>query len=102
MTQITDNQARSILNIATELNGHGYFAYATLLQEAADQLTQQQNLLNDIEKLLLTEVGDFFSGFGHPGEPENATEASKQLMERITMIFSTQGRNYDHHTPYQQ
>lgn len=43
---------------------------------------------SDVEKLINSEIADFFAGFGHPGEPETPQEMQQQLQSRISAIFN--------------
>ncbi|WP_232353122.1 hypothetical protein [Hafnia alvei] len=44
--------------------------------------------LTDIRTLILSEVSDFFAGFGTPGEPEAPEEMQRQLTMRIGRILN--------------
>ena len=42
----------------------------------------------EIAKLIESEIGDFFAGFGHPGEPETPEEMQSQLLARVMPLLS--------------
>jgi len=42
----------------------------------------------EIAKLIESEIGDFFAGFGHPGEPETPEEMQSQLLERVMPLLA--------------
>ncbi|MRT14953.1 hypothetical protein GJV07_21995 [Enterobacteriaceae bacterium RIT711] len=44
---------------------------------------------SDVEKLIESEIADFFAGIGHPGEPETPQEMQQQLQSRISAIFNS-------------
>lgn len=43
---------------------------------------------SDVEKLINSEIADFFAGIGQPGEPETPQEMQQQLQSRISAIFN--------------
>jgi hypothetical protein len=45
-------------------------------------------MINEIKKLIDSEIGDFFSGFGNPGEPETVEDMQKKLQQRIDIVFN--------------
>lgn len=42
----------------------------------------------EIAKLIESEIGDFFAGFGHPGEPETPEEMQSQLLARVMPLLA--------------
>jgi len=45
--------------------------------------------MDTLQKLIESEIGDFFAGFGSPGEPETPEDMQSQLLARITPLFSS-------------
>ena len=43
----------------------------------------------EIAKLIESEIGDFFAGFGHPGEPEAPEEMQSQLLARVMPLLAS-------------
>lgn len=43
---------------------------------------------SDVEKLINSEIADFFAGIGQPGEPETPQEMQQQLQSRISAILN--------------
>jgi len=41
-----------------------------------------------LKQLIECEISDFFSGFGHPGEPETPEEMQSQLLARVMPLFA--------------
>lgn len=52
------------------------------------------NQLTDLRTLILSEVGDFFAGFGSPGEPETPEEMQRELSMRLGRILNNHIVNY--------
>lgn len=46
------------------------------------------NQLTDLRTLILSEVGDFFAGFGSPGEPETPEKMQIELSMRLGRILN--------------
>lgn len=44
---------------------------------------------SDVERLINSEIADFFAGIGQPGEPETPQEMQQQLQSRISAIFNS-------------
>ncbi|HEY3987627.1 hypothetical protein [Cedecea sp.] len=42
---------------------------------------------DELQANIQSEIGDFFAGFGGPGEPESPEKAQAQLMSRINALF---------------
>ncbi|MCZ5498753.1 hypothetical protein O5479_25535 [Escherichia coli] len=40
-----------------------------------------------LKELIQSEIGDFFAGFGSPGEPETPEAMQRELMMRIDNVF---------------
>ncbi|HAX5084856.1 TPA: hypothetical protein JZG55_001540 [Escherichia coli] len=40
-----------------------------------------------LKGLIQSEIGDFFAGFGSPGEPETPEAMQRELMMRIDNVF---------------
>ncbi|EFM6559403.1 TPA: hypothetical protein ACIYPD_003496 [Escherichia coli] len=40
-----------------------------------------------LKGLIQSEIGDFFAGFGSPGEPETLEAMQRELMMRIDNVF---------------
>ncbi|MGB2539327.1 hypothetical protein [Hafnia paralvei] len=47
-------------------------------------VVQQQS---NVKFLVMSEIGDFFSAFGHPSEPATPEEMQRQLMDRVAVCF---------------
>lgn len=41
-----------------------------------------------LKQLIESEIGDFFAGFGHPGEPETPEEMQSQLLVRVMPLLA--------------
>ncbi|EMX5222911.1 TPA: hypothetical protein NIU34_000908 [Klebsiella oxytoca] len=52
------------------------------------------NQLTDLRTLILSEVGDFFAGFGSPGEPETPEKMQRELTMRLGRILNNHIVNY--------
>ncbi|MCX3408802.1 hypothetical protein [Raoultella ornithinolytica] len=52
------------------------------------------NQLTDLRTLVLSEVGDFFAGFGSPGEPRAPEEMQRELSMRLGRILNDHIVNY--------
>lgn len=50
--------------------------------------------LTDLRALILCEIGDFFAGFGCPGEPETPEEMQRELTMRVGRILNNHIVNY--------
>ncbi|WP_368301322.1 hypothetical protein [Kluyvera sichuanensis] len=57
-------------------------------------LTDPVNQLTDLRSLILSEIGDFFSGFGCPGEPETPEKMQRELTMRVGRIINDHIVNY--------
>lgn len=42
-----------------------------------------------LKKLIESEIGDFFAGFGSPGQPETPEEMQRQLLARIDAVIAS-------------
>lgn len=42
-----------------------------------------------LKKLIESEIGDFFAGFGSPGQPETPEEMQRQLLARIDAVITS-------------
>ncbi|MDF7662382.1 hypothetical protein PUG81_25750 [Erwiniaceae bacterium L1_54_6] len=42
------------------------------------------------QRLIESEIADFFAGFGSPGEPQTPEEMQHQLLGRIATVFASQ------------
>ncbi len=50
--------------------------------------------LTDLRALILCEIGDFFAGFGGPGEPEAPEDMQRELTMRVGRILNNHIVNY--------
>ncbi|MBU4680506.1 hypothetical protein KC222_00575 [Cedecea davisae] len=48
---------------------------------------ESQSHLGELQTNIQSEIGDFFAGFGGPGEPESPEEAQALLISRIDALF---------------
>ncbi|WP_345857384.1 hypothetical protein [Shewanella algae] len=53
--------------------------------------------METLHQEVISEIGDFFSGFERPGEPENAEQMNFQLQQRINACFElvVNGQGYN-------
>ncbi|MGQ3662054.1 hypothetical protein [Citrobacter braakii] len=61
--------------------------------DEAEQMTNKQEL-TDLRALILCEIGDFFAGFGCPGEPETPEDMQRELTMRVGRILNDHIVNY--------
>lgn len=47
-----------------------------------------QNTLDLTERMIISEIGDFAAGLGHPGEPTTPEQIQAQLMARVQRVFA--------------
>lgn len=47
-----------------------------------------QGTLDLTERLIISEIGDFAAGLGHPGEPTTPEQIQAQLMARVQRVFA--------------
>lgn len=47
-----------------------------------------QGTLDLTERLIISEIGDFTAGLGHPGEPTTPEQIQAQLMARVQRVFA--------------
>lgn len=52
-----------------------------------------------LKELIQSEIGDFFAGFGSPGEPETPEAMQRELMMRIDNVFDFFLNNKREHLP---
>lgn len=45
-------------------------------------------MLETAERLIISEIGDFIAGLGHPGEPETPEQMQAELMARVQRVFA--------------
>lgn len=57
-------------------------------------MTNKPEQLTDLRALILCEIGDFFAGFGNPGEPETPEDMQRELTMRIGRILNDHIVNY--------
>lgn len=48
-----------------------------------------------LQKLIESEIADFFAGFGSPGEPESPAEMQSQLLARVAPLLASKEREPD-------
>jgi hypothetical protein len=77
----------------------GFTTQALIYSHALKLLEQQSEFVKEAEKLVLSEIGDFCSGFGCIGHPETPDEIQKALSKRITNTFAWMQTNDDNTTP---
>ncbi|EDV1048309.1 TPA: hypothetical protein R8G59_002681 [Citrobacter freundii] len=57
-------------------------------------MTNKPEQLTDLRALILCEIGDFFAGFGCPGEPETPEDMQRELTMRVGRILNDHIVNY--------
>lgn len=57
-------------------------------------MTNKPEQLTDLRALILCEIGDFFAGFGNPGEPETPEDMQRELTMRVGRILNDHIVNY--------
>ncbi|EMS0915292.1 hypothetical protein WKJ17_002901 [Salmonella enterica] len=57
-------------------------------------MTNKPEQLTDLRALILCEIGDFFAGFGCPGEPETPDDMQRELTMRVGRILNDHIVNY--------
>lgn len=57
-------------------------------------MTKKTEQLTDLRALILCEIGDFFAGFGNPGEPETPEDMQRELTMRVGRILNDHIVNY--------
>ncbi|WP_410735086.1 hypothetical protein [Citrobacter koseri] len=57
-------------------------------------MTNKPEQLTDLRALILCEIGDFFAGFGNPGEPETPEDMQRELTMRVGRIINDHIVNY--------
>ncbi|MGQ3662788.1 hypothetical protein [Citrobacter braakii] len=57
-------------------------------------MTNKPEQLTDLRALILCEIGDFFAGFGNPGEPKTPEDMQRELIMRVGRIINDHIVNY--------
>lgn len=75
--------------------GDDLVAMARELQERRKAFPQWTEIeRTDLRAMVLSEIGDFFSGFGSPGEPETPEKMQQDLSMRVGQILNSHIVNY--------
>lgn len=51
-------------------------------------IEQNKQTIQLLERLIITEIGDFTAGLGHPGEPKTPEQIQAVLMARVQRVFA--------------
>lgn len=63
-------------------------AYRQLVPEYQQHIEQIQSVLRMTQRLVISEIGDFTAGLGHPGEPTTPEQIHEQLMARVQRVLT--------------
>lgn len=51
-------------------------------------------MLDKLQTLIISEIGDFTAGLGHPGEPATPEKIHSELISRIENVFADMNNQY--------